>query len=509
MTGPGGGAGSGAGSETGAGALDPASGAGAADPATGSGLGGRVGSAIRWSAINSLLQRVSQVGVGVLLARLIAPEQFGVFAVALVVLNIVLSVSEMGVSVALVRTDEPVEDLAPTVTTLSILSGCLLFGICVVGAPYFAEAMDTPEATGVIRLMSFALVIAGASAVPGALLQREFRQDHKFAADTSAFVVGTTVVVVMALMGFGAWSLAWSRIATNLTAAVVMFAFTKQRYRPGFDPVKAREALSFGLPLAGASLLVFGVLNVDYIMVGHLLGTTALGFYMMAFNLANWPVGAFSQPVRSVSLAAFSQVRSDQERFAATFARALRLLALVTVPACVLLGSLSDPIVRVVYGERWAPSAAPLALLVLLGALRVALELGYDYLASAGRSKAILYIHVLWLVVLVPLLALGAHLDGIRGVAAAQSVVVLLFIVPAYLVAFKPYGLRPGLLGAAVARPVLGGVVMGAVAVGVQWAVDEPLLRLLVGGALSTLAYAAVVYPLRGEVIGVLRRGGA
>jgi PST family polysaccharide transporter len=362
--------------------------------------------------------------------------------------------------------------------------------------------MDTPQATGVIQLMSLSLVVAGASAVPGALLQREFRQDHKFVADTSAFVVGTAVVVVLALMGFGAWSLAWSRIATNLVAAVVMFAYTPKRYRPGFDAVQARGLLAFGLPLAGASLLVFGVLNVDYIIVGSVLGTVPLGFYLLAFNLANWPVGAFSQPVRSVSLAAFSQVRDDPELFSRTFARALRLLALVTVPACVLLAALADPLVRTVYGERWAPAAQALALLVLLGALRVALELGYDYLASAGRSRAILVIHLVWL-------ALGAHLDGIRGVALAQSVVVLVVVVPAYLVAFRPYGLRARALGAAVARPVLGGVVMVLVATGVQWVVDGALWRLLVGGAAASLAYAAVVFPLRHEVLGLLRRSGA
>ncbi|HEX6346013.1 lipopolysaccharide biosynthesis protein [Umezawaea sp.] len=466
----------------------------------------KVGSAIRWSAVNSVLQRVSQVGVGVLLARLIAPEQFGVFAVALVVLNIVLSVSEMGVSAALVRTRGPIDEMAPTVTTLSIASGTLLAVICVVGAPWFSNAMGAPEATGVIQLMSLALVVAGASAVPGAMLQRDFRQDHKFAADTTGFVVGTAVVVVLALLGFGAWSLAWSRLATNVAAAVVMFALTKERYRPGFDRAQARSLLAFGLPLAGSSLLVFGVMNVDYIVVGSVLGTVPLGYYLLAFNLSSWPVGAFSAPVRSVSLAAFSQVRDNPEQFQRTFGRALGLLALFTVPACVLLAALADPLIRVVYGERWAPAATALAMLVLLGAVRVALELGYDFLASAGRSRAILVIHVVWLGALVPLLLVGAHLDGIRGVAAAHVVVAVLVIVPAYLVAFRPYGVKARALGATLARPVLGGVLMIAVAQAVTFVVPGNVWQLLVGGVLSLAAYTAVVYPLRHEALGVLRR---
>lgn len=469
-------------------------------------LEGKVSSAIRWSAINSLLQRLSAVGISILLARLIAPEQFGVFAVALVVLNIVLSVSELGVSAALVRHNGPIDEMAPTVTTLSLASGTVLALICAVGAPWFSNAMDAPEAAGVIQLMSVALVIAGATAVPGAMMQRNFRQDHKFYADTAAFVAGTAVAVVLALMGFGAWSLAWQRIAQNLSAAIIMFWLTKDRFRPGWNPVQARELLAFGLPLAGSSLLIFGVMNVDYIVVGAMLGTIPLGFYLLAFNLASWPVAAFSAPVRSVSLAAFSKVREDPELFQKAFGRALGLLALVTVPACVLLAALADPLIRVVYGERWAPAAAALALLVLLGAVRVALELGYDFLASAGRSRAILVIHLVWLGALVPLLALGAHLDGIRGVAAAHVVVGVLIITPAYLITFKPYGIRAGALGARLLRPVLGGVVMVAVVFAVRNMIDSQLLQILVGGALSCLAYTAVVFPMRHEILAVLKK---
>lgn len=464
-----------------------------------------LGSAIRWSAINSVVGRVCQVGVSILLARLIAPDQFGLFAVALVVLNIVLSVSEMGVSVALIRTPGDVKDIAPTVTTLSFASGTGLALLCVLGAPWFAAELNAPDAAGVIQLMSVALVISGASAVPGAMLQRDFRQDHKAIADLAGFVAGTAVAVVLALTGFGAWSLAWSRIVTNGAAAVVMFVLTKHRYRPGFDRKQAKSLLAFGLPLAGSSLLVFGVLNVDYVVIGKLLGPVELAFYLLAFNLSSWPVGAISQPVRSVSLAAFSKVRDDAERFQRSFTRALGLLALFTVPACVLLATFGGPLVRFAYGERWSVAAAPLALLVVLGAVRVALELAYDFLASAGKARAILWIHLLWFGSLVPVLAIGAHLGGIRGVAAGHVIVALLLVSPAYLIALRPFGIRVRALGAALARPAAGGVLMALAGLGAQWLFDTDLWRLAVGGIVAVAVYAVVVLPMRHEALRVLR----
>ncbi|GAA1945703.1 lipopolysaccharide biosynthesis protein [Amycolatopsis minnesotensis] len=467
-----------------------------------------LGSAIRWSAINSVVGRVCQVGVSILLARLIAPDQFGLFAVALVVLNIVLSVSEMGVSVALIRTPGDVKDIAPTVTTLSFASGTGLALLCVLGAPWFAAELNAPGAAGVIQLMSVALVISGASAVPGAMLQRDFRQDHKAIADLAGFVAGTAVAVVLALTGFGAWSLAWSRIVTNGAAAVVMFVLTKHRYRPGFDREQAKSLLAFGLPLAGSSLLVFGVLNIDYVVVGKLLGPIELAFYLLAFNLSSWPVGAISQPVRSVSLAAFSRVRDDRDdpaRFRRSFTRALGLLALFTIPACVLLATFGGPLVRFAYGERWSAAAAPLALLVVLGAVRVALELAYDFLASAGKARAILWIHLLWFGSLVPVLAIGAHLGGIRGVAAGHIVVALLLVAPAYLIALRPFGIRVRALGAALVRPAVGGVLMALAGVGAQGLFDTDVWRLVVGGLAAVAVYAVVVLPMRHEALRVLR----
>ena len=193
-------------------------------------------------------------------------------------------------------------------------------------------------------------------------------------------------------------------------------------------------------------------MNVDYIVAGAMLGTVQLGFYLLAFNLASWPVAAFSAPVRACPWPPSPRSARTPSCSRSRFGRALGLLALVTVPACVLLAALAEPLVRVVYGERWAPAATALALLVLLGAVRVALELGYDFLASAGRSRAMPRGPRGWLVALVPLLALGAHLDGIRGVAAAHVIVAVLIITPAYLVTFKPYGIRAGALGARLLR---------------------------------------------------------
>jgi len=480
-------------------------------PAPGPSLRAKVGRGLAWSTVNTVVGRIGQLVVGVALARLIAPEQFGVFAAALVVLTVVVSISELGVSVAIVQARDraEVDHIAPVVTSVSILSGTALGALMALTAPWLAAALGAPAATGPIRLLAVSLVIAGLSAVPSACLQREFRQDRKLAADMASFAVSTAVALALATAGHGAWSLAWSRVAGSAVLAAGTFALASTRYRPRWDAAMARRLLRFGLPLAGASIVSFAVMNVDYAVVGNMLGPERLGVYVLAFNLSGWPVSAFSATVRAVSLPAFSELRSDPLRHQASFGRALGMLFVPVVPACVLLGVLGGPLVRVVYGERWADAAGPLALLAVVGASRVALELAYDFLVSAGESDTALRLNLLWLASLVPILYVAAEVGSITGVAAGHIVALVGVVLPAHLVALRRLGVQPRSIAEPIARPLLGGAVMGAVAWLVAAVLPGDVARVLGGGVAAVAVYAGVVgLPLwrqhrRGELLRV------
>ncbi len=458
-------------------------------------LRSKVGRGLAWSTVNTVCIRVGQLAVGVALARLIAPEQFGVFAAALVVLTVVISISELGVSVAIVqaRDRDEVDRIAPVVTSVSLLSGAGLGALMALTAPWLARGLGAPAAAGPIRLLALSLLIAGASAVPSACLQREFRQDRKLAADLAAFAVSTAVALGMASAGFGAWSLAWSRVAGAVVLAGFTFVLASRRYRPAWDGAMARRLLRFGLPLAGASIVVFAVMNVDYVVIGNMLGPERLGVYVLAFNLSGWPVGAFSATVRAVSLPAFSELRSDPLRHQASFGRALGMLFVPVVPACVLLGVLGGPLVRVVYGDRWSDAAAPLGLLAVVGASRVALELAYDFLVSAGESDTALRLNLLWLVTLVPTLIAGAHLAGIAGVAAGHVIVLAVVVLPAHLAALHRLGVRTASIVGPVTRPLVGGAAMALTAGAGLAAMSTDVARLAVATSLSVFVYTVLV----------------
>jgi O-antigen/teichoic acid export membrane protein len=458
---------------------------------------GPIRKALRMSLLNTVVGKLGTFVTGIVLARLLMPQDFGVYAVAFVALIALLSLNELGVSLAIVRWPGDPEHIRPTVTTISVVTSIFVYLLCWFGAPAFTDAMDVPEATGVVRVLCIGALIDGLSAPVAQLMNREFRQGLRLFVDLSNLIVTTGLTVTLAATGHGAWSLAWGQIAGNAVSSLVLFALSRKWPRLGFDRRQARELITFGLPLAGASLLMVAMWNVDKVISGRILGVVALGLYLQAFNLASWPVNVFSLVVRRVSLAAFARVQDDPAKRQETFAKMAMVLAIPTLPVCTVLGLLALPVVTTLYGSAWAGSAVALQFLALLGVVRVASELAYDFLVALGRSRSTLWLQAGWLVALLVFLPLGAWFGGIEGVGIAHAGVALFLVLPAYAMAVARTGISMRALAAPLARPLLGTACMVAVILAVRWFTEPSILQLLLGGALGVLAYLPAVWPLR------------
>jgi O-antigen/teichoic acid export membrane protein len=456
--------------------------------------------ALGWSFGSTFLNKVSLFGVGIMLARLLGPHAFGTYAVAYVALIGLLAFNELGVSLAIVRWPGDPGEIIPTVTTISAGVSAIIYAGCFFAAPAYAGAMGAPGATTVIRVLALAVLTDGCTSTPVAILQRNFRQGQRTIADQVNVWLGTIVTVALAWSGDGAMSLAVGRLVGSVAGAILLLAFAPESLRLGFDRAKARALLRFGLPLAGASLVAFAVATVDQVIVGHLLGTVALGFYVLALNVANWPITMFSQPVRTVGPAVFARLQHDSAAMRTTFLSAAGLLCAAALPACLLIGGAARPLVSLVYGSRWIPAAQPLMWLALLGGVQVFFLLVYDYFVVLARSRFLLSTQLVWLIALVPALILGARADGIAGASLAETAVAALCILPWYLLELAKSGIRPGALGRHLWLPVTGAVVTGLIAAGAAAITAAEFLALAVSGTVAVAVAGALIYRMRASV---------
>jgi PST family polysaccharide transporter len=453
-------------------------------------LARQVNRGLRWSMGNTLLQRLGSLFSGVLIARLISPDDYGSFAVALVVLTALLSMNELGVSLAIVRWDGDVRRIAPTVATLSLMSSIALYAVAFLAAPAIASALNAHEASAMIRVLALGVIVDGLAAASIQVLTREFAQGRRFAIDTASFLVGTGLSVGLAWAGLGGWALVWGSLVSNVLAGVLAILAAPWRAGWGFDRETARGLLAFGLPLAGSSLLLFIMLNVDYLVVGHLLGPTQLGLYLWAFNLCSWPVNLVSTTIRRVSLAGFSRISGGGQGGPSAYVTSIGATLLLAVPMCTGLAVFAPQIVGILYGPTWAASAAVVRPLALFALARILVELSYDFLVAVDRGRSNLVVQGVWLAALVPAVIVGARAQGIVGVGIAHAVVACAIVLPVLVVLLGRAGVSASLLGRAGAWPLVTAVPMGAAGYAVAAALPAQVPAFLVGGTVSVGVYA-------------------
>jgi O-antigen/teichoic acid export membrane protein len=469
-----------------------------ADEAAAGGLESKVRSGARWSMINTIVVRICNFLVGAVLARTVfGPSVWGLYAVSQVVLAVLLSANELGVSAAIIRWEGDVRSFARTVFTLSVAASTVIYAMLYVTAPSIARLLGSPDATHMLRVLCVCVIIDGLASAPLALLTRDFLQGRRMVVDLVNFVISTGITIWLAFAGQGAMSFAWASLAGSGAAMLVATALAPYLVLPGWNSAQARQLLQFGLPLAGASLLTLGVFNVDSAIVGATLGPAMLGLYQLAFNISSWPVSSISQAVQRISLAGLSRVADAGGDLSAATARAMGLLMALTVPACVLLATLAGPLIRAVYGARWLPAAHALSLLAILGLMRVAYGLYYDCMAVVDKRNTLMAIQGLWLAALIPLLLLGARLGGITGVSAGHVVVAAAVVGPAFLWALSRGGISVRAMLAACARPAAGGALMAVASLAVVHVAGPGVPGLAAAIVAAGAVYVPIVYPMR------------
>jgi lipopolysaccharide exporter len=470
-------------------------------------LSARVRRGALWSIASTMVLRLANILLTAVVAHILDPRDFGVFAVALTAYGIVSAVGEFGVASCLIRADLDIDELAPTMATVSLATSVLLAAAMAAFARPIAAALGSADATEPVRVMALAVILTGLFAVPSAQLVRDFKQDKLFLSNVISFVPSTALLVVLAEHGSGAMAFAWSRVAGQLASGIVLVVAARKTYWPGLRRTALSLLLRFGLPLAGANFVNYILLNVDYALVGHLMGAVALGIYVLAFNVASWPSTLLGAMINNVSMPAFSRVKHDASLLRDAMASSLRALALVVMPMCSLLVALSRPLVLTLYGSRWSGSAQVLSILAVYSAVSIACLLFANILAGLGRTSSLLIVQLVWLCALAPAMAAGVHRDGIVGAAAAHVAVIAPVVLPCYLFCMKrTTGVRLRTLARAVYPAILASLAAALAARAAASEFSSSLAQLISGLSAGGLVYLAAVAP---QAIALLSRGNA
>jgi PST family polysaccharide transporter len=472
-------------------------------------IGRKAGRGLRWTVLGTLATKMGSFAVSLVLARLLAPADFGLYAVALAATQFVMHVNDCGMIAAAVQWRGRFEDMAPTARTLALLFSAAWYAVFWAVAPAFASLAGSAQATGVVRLLTAVILVDGITAVSVASLQRRFQQDRLMAAIAAGLAVNAAFAIILAVRGAGAYSFAGGQVAGSVVTGVLMLLLARVPVRYGMDRAVAARLVRFGVPLAASLGVESVLLNADYVIVGNVLGATTLGFYLLAFNVSSWVPGLVGTAVRYVSVAGFSRLAEQKpDSLSLGVQRSVPLMVAGVLPIAVAMAVLAPQLVVFLYGAAWAPAAAVLRFLTILMVVRLLTALAFDILTSLGATRATVWLNLGWAAALVPALLIGAHAGGIRGVAIGHAIVAILVAMPLAVLALHRSGVRLWPVVPELLRPALGAACSAAVTVLVADVVRGPLfVQLGLAGGAGLLVYLLVA--MRPQQIRTLIRAKA
>lgn len=474
-------------------------------------IGHKARRGLTWSLAGSFATKSGTFVVGLIIARLLSPADFGVYAVALAAMTFAVHVNDAGIIAACVQWRGKFEDMAPTAATIAFLSSVLVYAMIWLGAPAFATLSGIPEATPVVRLLCLAIVIDGIAAVRAAALNRRFEQNRQAKASVIGMVAYASVALPLGFAGAGAYTLAVATLFGWFVTDAIVFWMADLPIKFGFDKSVAKQLLKFGLPLAASFGVEAVLMNADFVIVGNILGAAAVGYYMLAFNISSWVPGIIGTAVRFVAIPGFSRLAEESpEALQIGVRNSVPVLLSAILPAAVVMATLSPQLVTFIYGDKWAPSAVALSVLTVLMIVRMLTALAVDILTSCGFTKAALGLNIGWVIALVPALWVGTNMDGIRGTAIAHGIVGAFVALPLAVWALRLAGVSLVSTVPALVRPAIAALISAGITVAIDKSVGgSSFVQLAVAGGGGVIVYALLVVPLAQfrQLKAKLRRG--
>jgi O-antigen/teichoic acid export membrane protein len=431
------------------------------------------------------LAQALNLGFYLALARLATPADFGQIAAASIFVGIGLLISDSGMMAALVHRDDRLEEAASTATAATFAAGIGLTALTLALSPLVGLFFQSAEIGRLTAALSGIMFFKAITAVPSALLQRRFSFVRRLVVEPASVVAFGTCAVVATSKGMGAWGLVIGQYGGAIADAG--FSWAMVSWRPQLRLVSYRmwrELVSYGRHVLVATILLNVGSQADTLLLGRFIGSGPLGQYRYAFRLATTPYWMLLSAASYVLFPAFSRIAKDRDRFHGAFLRSLRMMALIAMPAGLILVPLGEPLAVILFGSEWREAGyAAMAMCLYCGASTLS-SIVSEALKAAGKPNLLTRTHGLTTVLTAGLMIAMLPL-GLEGIAGALSVGAAVSAAYAIWLAHRTLDISLRAMAAEIWAPLAAATVMAITIL--------PLERLAVHAASHGIVMGAIL----------------
>jgi len=398
-----------------------------------SSLSRKVVAGLGWTYANKMTGRVVSLVRLVVLGRLLAPEDFGLFGIVILATVAIKEFSSTGVELSLIQrkdNDRLANDAGWTIEFIrGVLSALLLY----LASPLIGRFFGEPSVVPLLRVMSATFILDGSINIGVVYFRKELQFQKQFAFEALSSILALVVGIAIAVIYRSVWALVCSELTRF--AAMMILSYVLHPYRPAFrlHRQRTREIFRYGKWVLGTSVTIYIANHIDNIAVGKILGTSDLGFYAMAFSLSLFAIREVTFTISEVALPGYAMIQDDMERLKKGFHKVFQYSTFISIPACLGVALMAPSLVRVLLGDKWMPAVFPLQILMASQLIKSIGSTGSPLFLGIGRPNYEFHMQVARALTLLILIVPFTSRLGLPGAALAVvlscAVMVILFLV--------------------------------------------------------------------------------
>lgn len=371
-------------------------------------------SGLSWSFTERLVNQGSQFVIGIVLARLLLPEEFGLIGMVIIFSDIAAIFIDSGFSEALIRKNDCSEEDYNTVFYFNLALSVVFYIILFFAAGYIAAFFNEPQLIKIVRVLGLSIIITSIGLIQITILIKEinFRLQTKITFISS---IGAGLVSIsLAFMGYGVWALVWRLILLNLISTLLLWLWNNWRPRIIFSLSSFREMFVFGSKLMASGIINKIYNNIYFVIIGKFFSASELGFYTRAKNFSTLPSSNIDSIIQRVSYPVLSELQDDKAKLKKGYKKLIANTMFVTFILMISLAATAKPLILTLIGPKWSPSIILLQLLCFAMLLYPLQSLNLNILKVEGRSDLFLKLEIIKKIFAVPVILVGIYF-GIKA----------------------------------------------------------------------------------------------
>jgi O-antigen/teichoic acid export membrane protein len=384
-----------------------------------------------WVTAMNVGDRVLQLSLVVILARLLDPADFGLMGIALVAIHGFQRFTNLGLDEALIQDrDEDVDDYLDTAWVLNLGRGLLIGGVLFLAAPVIASFTGEPRATPILRVIGLSPILLQLRNPATVYFKKDLAFEKQFVYTMGGSIANFCVALALALAWQNVWALVFGYMASDLMRAVVSYFLHDYRPWPSFDLDIARNLVSYGKWLTGSRILLFFINEGDDAIVVWLLGAASLGFYQIAYRFAMAPARELTQIVSSIMFPAYSKLQDDLDALRSAFLRTVKITTFLSFPVGFGIAAVAPTFVTAFFGQRWLPMVPVMQIIAINGVIISFTSAFGSVWMARDRPDYLTKVGLIRLPLMVIAIIPATRAYGIAGAAAAVVGVYIVAILP-------------------------------------------------------------------------------